>query len=181
MSEGTKIEPLINNPAVRQFNEIVMGVVNKGEKQIGQIAGIMSAEEQIAVDNWLAKPETQDFLTRLDKKNRQTLGLVWQITDTEKQIQVSYIDQYGMRMGFVYSPGTPMFSEALNGFQVGDIILIKSSQGVTFESVKPVTFSGKTKTKVFRRFRQILEKKIRKPEISGKKLPKEIGEEEKEE
>jgi hypothetical protein len=181
MSESVKDEPLHKNSPSGIFNDLAKSAIERNRDIPISVVGVMDENEKNVVQDFLARPETQDFLGRIKgNKSYQGLGIITEITQVGSQTQVFYTDQWGMPLGFVYDPTSSLFSEAPNGFRVGDVILNKS-QGIDIENIKPVKFPPKTEKKVVRRFLQIFEKRKRVMVASGKKLPKKIGEEEKEE
>lgn len=178
MSEGANNGPFKPGSPAAQFNAIVKGKVESNKTPSVSVIGVMDADQQIAVQNWLTEPETQSFIERLKETGRQTLAVVKEIEDYGDHKVVQYLDQHGMDMSFSYYSKDPEFAETPNGFQVGDIILTKFSHGLKMESVKTVKFPPKTENKVIKRFQEILNKKNREKDSFGKHL---LGEEEKEE
>lgn len=146
------------NSAGDVFSEMVRNAVR--QRREAPVVIVSSAEEQIAVENWLAQPDTQSFLKRAKNTPTRTLGLVTQVKHGEKSVVVSYVDQYGTRMSFLYNPRSPIFAEAQEGFKAGDIILNEFSRGINMKKVKPVQFPPVTEEKVINRFLRIMKSKI---------------------
>lgn len=157
MSEGANNGPFKKGSASESFNSLIGGAIKSREKA-PLVVGVDNAEDQIAVQNWLAEPRTESFFQRLKKGAQKTLGIVHKIEDHDGEQYVDYLDQHGMSMEFVYDPKDPRFAEAPEGFKVGDIILNEFSHGVKFEKVKPVNLPPKTEKKVIRRFLQAFKK-----------------------
>ncbi len=120
------------------------------------------ADAQQIAEEWLTEPTTKEFITNYNKSNHMKLGYVKKIEPSDKNSNkknISYIDQYGNKLGFAYIEGKPQFKEAPNGFSEGDIILTKFTNQLEMESVKPIKLRPKTEIKVIRRFMNAINKK----------------------
>ena len=159
MAEDKSEGWMSGNSASSLFNKLVEGEVKKTTQPKTTVVGVNSAEEQIAVENWLSDPKTQNFIERHNKGEHKTLGLVTGLEHHGDDVYVNYVDQDGMSMGFVYEKGDPNFEEAPDGFQEGDLILNDFEHHLKMKSVKPVSYPPKTEKKIIRKFMQILGRK----------------------
>ena len=146
-------------PASEIFNAIAKNAIQKPPDIIVNNDDGNADQEQIVIENWLAEKSSQNFLERLRKGNKRiTLGYVVETKQRPSgQLQVNYVDQYGMQMGFVYNPENPVFSEAQNGFKEGDLIINEFQYGTVAEKIKHAKLSAEKEKKVLAKFKQIVE------------------------
>jgi len=156
MAEDKSEGWLSGDSASSLFNKLAGGAVKKSVEPKITAVGVSSAEEQIAVENWLSDPKTQGFIERHNKGEHKTLGIVTGLEHHGDDVYVNYMDQDGNSMGFVYEKGDPKFEEAPEGFKEGDLILNDFEHHLKMKSVKPVSYPPKTEKKIIRRFMQML-------------------------
>jgi hypothetical protein len=158
MGEPRRDIPLKKHSPAGEFNELVHHALETKRHSGMYISGVATSEEQGMFEEWLARPGSQEFLERADRKNWKSLGVVIDLKPWgDGTVDISYVDQYGMPMGFTYIPGSSRFALAPVGFHVGDYIINEFSDGYNFTSVRPVSFPQKTEDKIRRKFLQLIE------------------------
>ncbi len=149
MPEDTNNESA-ENSASDVFDALIGEIKKQREKKllgtIGESANDIDAGDLQSLNDSLNNPIVSGhFNEAMEKKGREIFGLVIGVNEVAGDKRVTYINQDGMQMGFVFDSQSPAFNEAKEGFNVGDVILNKFKEGNVMDQVKPLNLSTKQK------------------------------------